>query len=99
MPGFAFDLGLGRPDFTYSVLLAADAAGGLTAGLVLESRGLLPPKVRNGICLGDDVVLRPGRFCSIEHLCRGNQPVVRRRIRRTRVQFDGAILGAVECAG
>ena len=51
MPGFAFDLGLGRPDFTYSVLLAADAAGGLTAGVILESRGLLPPKVRTAFVL------------------------------------------------
>jgi MFS family permease len=46
MPGFAFDLGHGRADFSYSALLAADAAGGLAAGLILESRGLLPPKVR-----------------------------------------------------
>jgi MFS family permease len=51
MPGFALDLGLGRPDFTYSILLAADAAGGLAAGLILESRGLLPPKVRTAYVL------------------------------------------------
>lgn len=41
MPGFAHDLGHGYVDFSYSMLLAADAAGALTAGLVLESRGLL----------------------------------------------------------
>jgi MFS family permease len=51
MPGFAVDFGLGRPDFTYSILLAADAAGGLIAGLILESRGLLPPKVRTAFIL------------------------------------------------
>jgi MFS family permease len=51
MPGFAFDLGHGRADFSYSALLAADAAGGLAAGLVLESRGLLPPKVRTAFIL------------------------------------------------
>ena len=51
MPGFAHDLGLGRPDFTYGVLLGADAAGGLAAGLILESRGLLPPKVRTAYIL------------------------------------------------
>jgi MFS family permease len=51
MPGFAFDLGHGRQDFAYSVLLGADAAGGLTAGVVLESRGLLPPKVRTAFIL------------------------------------------------
>ncbi len=51
MPGFAVDLGLGRPDFTYSMLLAADAAGGLTAGVILETGGLLPPKVRTAFIL------------------------------------------------
>jgi MFS family permease len=51
MPGFAVDLGHGHPDFAYSVLLAADAAGGLTAGLILESRGLLPPNVRTAFVL------------------------------------------------
>jgi MFS family permease len=42
MPGFAEDLGHGDPGAAYSALLAADAAGALTAGLVLESRGLHP---------------------------------------------------------
>jgi MFS family permease len=43
MPGFAHDLGHGDPGVTYSMLLAADAAGALAAGLLLESRaGLLP---------------------------------------------------------
>ena len=51
MPGFALDLGHGRADFSYSLLLAADAAGGLTAGLLLESRSLLPPKVRTAFIL------------------------------------------------
>lgn len=52
MPGFALDLGHARAaDISYSILLAADAAGGLTAGLILESRGLLPPKVRTAYIL------------------------------------------------
>jgi MFS family permease len=51
MPGFAFDLGHGRAGFAYGVLLAADAAGGLAAGLILESRGLLPPSVRGAFIL------------------------------------------------
>jgi MFS family permease len=51
MPGFAVDLSLGRPDYTYSILLGADAAGGLIAGLILESRGLLPPRVRTAYIL------------------------------------------------
>ncbi len=44
MPGFAQDLGHGDPGITYGMLLAADAAGALAAGLVLESRGLLNAK-------------------------------------------------------
>jgi MFS family permease len=51
MPGFAVDLGHAHADFSYGVLLAADAAGGLTAGVILESRGLLPPKVRTAFIL------------------------------------------------
>lgn len=51
MPGFALDLGHGRGDFSYAALLAADAVGGLVAGLVLESRGLLPPRVRTAFIL------------------------------------------------
>ena len=39
MPGFANDLGHGDPGILYSMLLAADAAGALLGGLVLESRG------------------------------------------------------------
>ncbi|HEV7611642.1 MAG TPA: MFS transporter [Steroidobacteraceae bacterium] len=51
MPGFAADLGHERVDFAYSVLLAADAAGGLAGGVILESRGLLPPKPRTAFIL------------------------------------------------
>jgi MFS family permease len=39
MPGFAQDLGHGDPGIAYTSLLAADAAGALLAGLLLESRG------------------------------------------------------------
>jgi MFS family permease len=52
MPGFALDLGHARAsDVSYMILLGADAAGGLTAGLILESRGLLPPKVKTAYIL------------------------------------------------
>jgi MFS family permease len=51
MPGFALDLGRVRADFSYSILLGADAAGGLAAGLILEGRGLLPPNVRTAYIL------------------------------------------------
>ena len=51
MPGYAADLGHGHMDFTYSALVAADAAGALMAGILLESRGLLQPRVRTAIVL------------------------------------------------
>jgi MFS family permease len=51
MPGFAFDLGHGDPGVSYSMLLAADAAGALAAGFVLESRGLLHPAARTALVL------------------------------------------------
>lgn len=51
MPGFAADLHHGDPGLSYSMLLAADAAGGLLAGLVLEGGGLLPPRPRTAIIL------------------------------------------------
>jgi MFS family permease len=51
MPGFALDLGHDRVDSSYRALLAADAAGGLAAGLILEGRGLLPPKARTAFIL------------------------------------------------
>ena len=42
MPEFGRDLGHGDAGASYSGLLAADAAGALTAGVVLESQGLNP---------------------------------------------------------
>ena len=50
-PEFAEDLGHGDPDLSYSMLLAADAAGALAAGLVLESRGMLQARPRSAIVL------------------------------------------------
>ncbi len=51
MPGFALDLGHGDPGVSYSMLLAADAAGALAAGFVLESLGLLRPTARTALVL------------------------------------------------
>ncbi|MGE0796682.1 MAG: MFS transporter [Lautropia sp.] len=62
MPGFATDLGHGHLDFTYSALLAADAAGALAAGLILESRGLLPPRSKTAIVLTIAWCLAIGAF-------------------------------------
>jgi MFS family permease len=51
MPGFAADLHHGDPGVAYSLLLAADAGGGLLAGLIFEGGGLLPPRPRTAILL------------------------------------------------
>ncbi|MEO8153163.1 MAG: MFS transporter [Rhizobacter sp.] len=51
MPAFAHDLGHGDPGVMYSMLLAADAAGALLAGFVLEGRNLLPANPRTAIVL------------------------------------------------
>jgi len=51
MPEFAHDLGHGHADIAYSMLLAADAAGSLIAGLVLESRGLLQARPKTAFIL------------------------------------------------
>ncbi|HET9959199.1 MAG TPA: MFS transporter, partial [Polyangiaceae bacterium] len=52
MPGFAQDLGHGDPGVAYTSLLAADAAGALVAGFLLESRGgLLPTRTSLALAL------------------------------------------------
>jgi MFS family permease len=51
MPEFAHHLGHREADFTYGMLLSADAAGALVAGLALESRGLLAPSARRAFVL------------------------------------------------
>lgn len=51
MPEFAHDLGTTKVDLSYSILLAANAAGAFTGGLILESRGLLAVSPRATIVL------------------------------------------------
>lgn len=51
MPEYAHDLGHADADFSYTMLLAADAAGALLAALVLEGRGWLPPNPRTALIL------------------------------------------------
>jgi MFS family permease len=51
MPAFAHDLGHGDPGLSYSMLLAADAAGALVAGLLLEGRSLVRLSARTAILL------------------------------------------------
>jgi MFS family permease len=51
MPGLADDLGHGDPGTAYSALLAADAAGALLAGFLLESWGALRSSPRTAALL------------------------------------------------
>ncbi len=46
------ELGHGNPGVAYWMLLAADATGALIGAIVLESRGLLPPRPRTAVLLG-----------------------------------------------
>ncbi len=65
MPGFAVDMGHGDPGVSYSMLLAADAAGALAAGFVLESRGLLHPSARTALLLAMAWCMALGSFALI----------------------------------
>jgi MFS family permease len=51
MPEYAHDLGTGKADFSYTVLLGANAAGALAGGLILESRSLLQARPQTAIVL------------------------------------------------
>ena len=44
MPEYAHDLGTDDAGVRYSILLGANAAGALSGGILLESRGLLPAR-------------------------------------------------------
>src|SRR4051812_28381934 len=49
MPEFASDLGIGQAGLAYGVLLAANAAGGVFGGILLEATGLLRPNARTAM--------------------------------------------------
>ena len=66
MPGFAHDLGSAKADFTYSMLLASDAAGALVAGFVLERRGgVLDTKPASALKLAAGWGLALGAFACV----------------------------------
>ncbi len=50
MPEFAHDLGTDKADLAYSALLAANAAGSVFGGFVLDGKQWVPPTVRAAIC-------------------------------------------------
>jgi MFS family permease len=65
MPEFSRDLGHADADFGYSLLLAADAAGALAAGLLLESRGLLQARARTAFILAMLWCVAIGAFAAV----------------------------------
>lgn len=66
MPAFAQDLGHGNPGVLYSMLLAADAAGALLAGFVLEGRNLLPAHPRTALVLAMLWAASLGAFAAMQ---------------------------------
>jgi MFS family permease len=51
MPEYAHDLGTEKVDFSYAMLLGANAAGAFISGIVLESRGMLHATPKTAIVL------------------------------------------------
>jgi MFS family permease len=49
MPEFAHDLGTDKADFAYSALLAANAAGSVFGGFILDAKHWIPPTVKSAI--------------------------------------------------
>jgi len=66
MPEFATHLGHGHAGLTYSLLLSADAAGAMFAGIVLESRGLLQAHPRTAFILAALWCTCIGAFAAIQ---------------------------------
>ena len=62
MPGFAEDLGFHNAGTAYTALLSADAAGALSAVLILESRNLLPATPGGALLLAVGWCLTMGGF-------------------------------------
>jgi MFS family permease len=66
MPEFATHLGHGHAGLTYSLLLSADAAGALIAGILLESKGLLRASPRTAFVLTALWCLSIGGFAAAQ---------------------------------
>ncbi len=67
MPEFARDLGTDQLGYGYATLLAANGAGAVVGGLLLESRGLLQPKPRTAILLAMLWSLALGLFAAASY--------------------------------
>ncbi len=95
MPEFAQHLGHGDAGAAYSMLLAADAAGALIAGFVLESRGLLQPHPRTAFILAMLWCCAIGGFAVAHSLSARGRAPVRLGLPAACVRRDGADARAV----
>src|SRR5262249_21159391 len=98
MPGYAEDLGHGTAGLLYGLLLAADAAGALTAGIVLAGAGLPAAPAQHRVRAGHDLVRPARRLCADHELPARGNPAVFRRVPRAVLQLDGAGPGAAQRA-
>ena len=97
MPEFAADLGHDHVDFHYTMLFAANAAGALAAGLILEAYGLLPARAEGGDRAGDPVGDLHRRLCGLHRLCAVGRAVDGGGLPQSRVRRDDADAGAAAC--
>ena len=67
MPQFAQDLGTDTMGYGYSALLAANGAGAVVGGLMLESGGLLQARARTAIILAIVWCLALGTFAGVSY--------------------------------
>ncbi len=99
MPNFATDLGHGNAGFFYGMLLAADAAGALTGGLVLEATGWLEPRVKTSFMLVTIWCCVLAGFALTTFVSDRRGAAFRRRLRRALLQLDEPDAGAAQRAG
>ncbi len=67
LPEFARDFGFGIDGYRYTMLLAAYAAGAVTAGLLLEARSLLPMQPRTAFVLATLWCIAIGGFAVVQN--------------------------------
>ena len=84
MPEFAHDLGTEKADSSYAMLLAANAAGALAAGITLEAQELLQARPQHRDRAGDTVVHQHRRLRGRDELPARRHAHVRRRLPQPR---------------
>ncbi len=99
MPEFAHDFGHDQQDWAYSMLLAANAAGSVVGGLLLEGTGLLEAERAQRGDLLDALVWGHHRFRCFHELSAGDCVAFLCGLSQFDVSFHGADSGAARSAG